>query len=373
MQVRSSRFVLRSLGALTLMLSVGCFNPENIEPTGAQDTDEVATTTGESPQTSPSAASTTPDNNDEDDGDQESTGAGTDADTEPETAGSCGDGIVQGGEECDLGELNAADAACTPMCTIAVCGDGFVHAGAEDCDAGGIAANCDVDCTLPLCGDGLMNPLALEQCDGDEGLTNSQCDACVVVCNPGWSRCGGGPAAPCSTQIDSAASCSTCGHSWQVLEIVADQTLTVDETHGAPGSMGVIESALYGTSRMVGWMGFDLANESEPLMVQEARLRLHVVGFDFSPAFNVVADPSPSWPGSSSQSVHTVSGRIDGITQGPLVVDLDSDDWDWHTTFTHGWANLGLDPRGAPDSWAHFEGSDVQSLAPVLEFEGCMP
>lgn len=374
MHLRSSRSVSRSLGVLALVAAGACFNPESLEETAPQDTDE-ATTEGAASVATSGSQETAPEDNDEDDADppEASTGTSSEGSTDPETPSSCGDGVVQGGEECDLGKLNAADAACTPMCTIAICGDGFVHAGAEDCDAEGMAANCDDDCTLPLCGDGVMNPFALEQCDGGDDPANASCESCVVVCDPGWSRCGGGPAAACATQIDSAASCSTCGHSWQIVEVTATESMSVDETHGTMGGVGVIESALYGTTRMVGWMGFDLDSASAPLMIQEARLRLHVVGFDFGPALRVVIDPSASWAGSSAESGRAISEQFDIFNQGPLVLDLDTDDWNWGAAFGSGWANIGLDPRGAPDSWAHFEGTDIHSLAPVLEFEGCMP
>lgn len=45
----------------------------------------------------------------------------------------CGDGIVEGGEECDDGPNNDDVGACTTLCTDAACGDGFVQQG-EVCD-----------------------------------------------------------------------------------------------------------------------------------------------------------------------------------------------------------------------------------------------
>ena len=38
--------------------------------------------------------------------------------------GVCGDGIVQAGEQCDIGPNG--NGACTDMCTLNVCGDGYV-------------------------------------------------------------------------------------------------------------------------------------------------------------------------------------------------------------------------------------------------------
>ena len=58
----------------------------------------------------------------------------------------CGDGLLQGAEQCDEGEENHdknAD-ACRSSCKIAFCGDGVVDSG-EVCDPG--AGNCNAECT----------------------------------------------------------------------------------------------------------------------------------------------------------------------------------------------------------------------------------
>jgi cysteine-rich repeat protein len=47
----------------------------------------------------------------------------------------CGNGKLEGNEECDDGNT-AADDACLPTCKIAVCGDGVKRAHAEECDDG---------------------------------------------------------------------------------------------------------------------------------------------------------------------------------------------------------------------------------------------
>lgn len=46
--------------------------------------------------------------------------------------GSCGDGVLQPGEECDDGNADAGDACI--RCRRAYCGDGHRHRGVEDCD-----------------------------------------------------------------------------------------------------------------------------------------------------------------------------------------------------------------------------------------------
>ncbi|MEX1363940.1 MAG: DUF4215 domain-containing protein [Nannocystaceae bacterium] len=47
----------------------------------------------------------------------------------------CGNGVIDEGEECDLGPDNADDGQCRPDCTAQVCGDGVVG-GSEACDDG---------------------------------------------------------------------------------------------------------------------------------------------------------------------------------------------------------------------------------------------
>jgi cysteine-rich repeat protein len=47
----------------------------------------------------------------------------------------CGDGRVEGAEECDDGNSNDSD-ACLSTCKWATCGDGHVRAGVEECDDG---------------------------------------------------------------------------------------------------------------------------------------------------------------------------------------------------------------------------------------------
>jgi len=95
----------------------------------------------------------------------------------------CGDGIVEGAEECDeAGE----SASCDDDCTFVDCGDENVNeAAGEICDEGGEAFGCDGDCTLPECGDGIVNESVDEQCDA--GGETFDCD---VDCTP--AACGDG-------------------------------------------------------------------------------------------------------------------------------------------------------------------------------------
>lgn len=157
----------------------------------------------------------------EDGGGSAGEGDETDGETgEPEVEAVCGDGAVQGAEECDNGVANGPAGNCTPLCTLPACGDGFVHPpsgeacddgnasdedaclgdctaatcgdgivqqGVELCDDGNASAGdgCTPECTLASCGDGVVQ--APEQCDDGNG---SNGDACLATCVP--ASCGDG-------------------------------------------------------------------------------------------------------------------------------------------------------------------------------------
>ena len=91
--------------------------------------------------------------------------------TEPDLGGAdplCGNGSVDGEEQCDDGdEMNEDE--CTNACTLPACGDGIMQVG-EACDDGldnGDARTCTTHCALAKCGDGLLHE-GVEQCDGDD-------------------------------------------------------------------------------------------------------------------------------------------------------------------------------------------------------------
>lgn len=95
----------------------------------------------------------------------------------------CGDGTVDVDEECDDGEANADNAACTAGCMVAVCGDGLVLEGTEVCDDGNDVDDdgCTNACELPadpMCGDGTVDPN--EECD--EGKDNGPDGTCLEDC-----------------------------------------------------------------------------------------------------------------------------------------------------------------------------------------------
>jgi cysteine-rich repeat protein len=86
----------------------------------------------------------------------------------------CGDGIMSGAEECDLGDLNADGiyGGCNTRCFYdSFCGDGIVN-GPEECDLGknnGSSSGkgaCTLGCTnAHYCGDGMVDVTLGEECD----------------------------------------------------------------------------------------------------------------------------------------------------------------------------------------------------------------
>ncbi len=94
----------------------------------------------------------------------------------------CGDDVMDTGEACDDGDANSdtlAD-ACRTSCQLAACGDG-VEDTDEDCDTSGQSATCDGDCSDVVCGDGTLNLAADEACD-DGGLPAQDGDGCSADC-----------------------------------------------------------------------------------------------------------------------------------------------------------------------------------------------
>ncbi|MBZ5710469.1 SBBP repeat-containing protein [Nannocystis pusilla] len=92
----------------------------------------------------------------------------------------CGDGVVEGDEECDDGDADNDD-ACLADCTDARCGDGHVGPG-ESCDDGnGIDDDgCNNACAPPNCGDGQIG--GDEACDdGNDDNTDACLNNCVAA------------------------------------------------------------------------------------------------------------------------------------------------------------------------------------------------
>jgi len=109
----------------------------------------------------------------------------------------CGDGIVTGNEQCDLGAANNTGAygICNMNCTLGPhCGDAVIQTAAgEECDDGvnlttygeGCAPGCK---KAPFCGDGMVQS-PNEQCD--DGVNDGGYAECAPGCRYG-DRCGDG-------------------------------------------------------------------------------------------------------------------------------------------------------------------------------------
>jgi len=98
----------------------------------------------------------------------------------------CGDGMVQGDEQCDDGAMNGPGMTCNATCVLNVCGDGDLGPG-EGCDDGDLVDGdgCSATCKSDACGDKIVQPP--EQCDdGNEVDTDKCTNACQnAVCGDG--------------------------------------------------------------------------------------------------------------------------------------------------------------------------------------------
>jgi cysteine-rich repeat protein len=100
-------------------------------------------------------------------------------------ASMCGDGVVNGAEQCDDGNMDDTD-ACPSTCLPAACGDGFTQAGVEQCDDANQDNTdaCLATCVLAACGDTYVQA-GVEDCD-DANQDNT--DACLTTCKA--ASCG---------------------------------------------------------------------------------------------------------------------------------------------------------------------------------------
>ncbi len=104
----------------------------------------------------------------------------------------CGDGVLEGDEECDDGEDNGDNAACKSDCTLNVCGDGLLGPD-EECDDGNLedTDECPSSCTVAACGDGFVQD-GVEECDDANDVETDDCLAtCVAAsCGDGFVQDG---------------------------------------------------------------------------------------------------------------------------------------------------------------------------------------
>jgi uncharacterized repeat protein (TIGR01451 family) len=102
--------------------------------------------------------------------------------------GFCGDGIVNGNEECDNGSQNGnGPDQCRPSCVRPRCGDAIKDS-IEQCDDGNtnIADACAPSCRFPGCGDGYVNATAGETCDDGNTSYTPGCNLLCQCSAPSW-------------------------------------------------------------------------------------------------------------------------------------------------------------------------------------------
>lgn len=188
--------VLRSITA-SLLATLAVATGACLSPDGGEKTTDVNLTgeTGGSASSSSSGASggstldgimtTTDDPDTTTTAQSESSGSSTSEGTSGSTTGTpigCGDGVINGDEECDDEDSNADDAACTSKCRLAKCGDMLVQKGVEVCDDGlndGAYGGCAADCKdlAPYCGDAKIQD-AYEACDDPNPKTGCVASTC---------------------------------------------------------------------------------------------------------------------------------------------------------------------------------------------------
>jgi cysteine-rich repeat protein len=123
----------------------------------------------------------------------------------------CGDGIVTGNEQCDLGVKNGTDDSCTVTCTRpSQCGNFVVEAG-EECDDGntvgsdGCSATCVIEsgyncpnpgdaCIPSVCGNGVVE--TGEVCDDGNVIRADGCNAQCTAFESGFTCIPGQPCVP---------------------------------------------------------------------------------------------------------------------------------------------------------------------------------
>jgi cysteine-rich repeat protein len=92
----------------------------------------------------------------------------------------CGDGVVNGTEQCDDGNLMSGDGCSSTCVREARCGDGVVN-GTEQCDDGNLMSGdgCSSTCVREArCGDGVVN--GTEQCDDGNLMSGDGCSSTCV-------------------------------------------------------------------------------------------------------------------------------------------------------------------------------------------------
>jgi len=112
----------------------------------------------------------------------------------------CGDGIVNGVEECDNGFSNSdiIPDSCRSNCKLPACGDQIIDTG-EQCDDGIInnfaGGACSTQCIAAFCGDGIIFDATsggTEQCDDGNAADGDGCSSSCLVETVSGFDCGFG-------------------------------------------------------------------------------------------------------------------------------------------------------------------------------------
>lgn len=127
--------------------------------------------------------------------------------------GNCGDGIIEGREECEDGNLINND-GCSQYCRIERCGDGVIQASLdEECDDGNTLDDnngCDENCKFKDdCGDGIIQEES-EECDdaNDESGDGCSFDCQIEACGDGVIQGSAGEECDDGNEVDDGNGCS---------------------------------------------------------------------------------------------------------------------------------------------------------------------
>lgn len=201
----------------------------------------------------------------------------------------CGDGVVEGAEQCDDGNSSDSD-ECLANCKVAFCGDGYLWQGVEQCDDGNVRDGdaCDASCTAASgCGNGVLD--SGEACD-DGNAVNS--DGCVAGCIE--ARCGDGYAQLGTEECDdgneddadgcrndctlSGSAQGTCPglqlpvSTAKATSVVGDTSVAEDSGKGSCGGDGTPDMVYAVVPKTDGWLMLNLTgiNGGDPLLLVRA-------------------------------------------------------------------------------------------------------
>ncbi len=187
------------------------------------------------------------------------------------SAGTCGDGAIDAGEECDDGEFNGDYGYCGALCTYTdaeYCGDGVVSGG-EACDCGDSTATTDLSESRPYGG-------AYGDCSGRNGRYKA---AATTTCS--WDCAG--PAAYCGdANIDSGESCDGNTEAWAGALCSDGVTMCTTDADCSTGTCGDVEAACPVASICSGgsYDGYPCANFEWPSSVTSTFSSTYLAGFE---------------------------------------------------------------------------------------------